>query len=132
MVKATLIIIGLVLCIWGLCELIHTVSLYAVCPKHRQKSCSVIWLKHRNAWEQLRYARLQMRWLGSAYADVIIAVTDSIPPQELALMRDCFIDGFVFCPSDAVTNVIVSITGEIHTDARFDKSATNRGDSGRC
>lgn len=126
MVKTTLIIIGLVLCIFGLSELMHSISLLVASPKHKQKSCSVIWLKSGIAWNQLRYAKLQMRWHGTAYADVVIAVTDSIAEYEISPLCECFREGFVFCPSEAVADVIGSITGEVYTDGRNNKSSANR------
>ncbi len=132
MVEALFLTLGLILCIFGLTELIHAVSLWMCGARHRRKSCSVIWLKPKSAWEQLRYERLQMRWLGKAYTDVVIAITDALDPQETLTLSRCFTDGFIFCPSDAVINVIMSITGENHTDGRCIESATDRGDSGSC
>lgn len=132
MVKATLTVIGLILCIWGLSELIHIITLCVSCIGYRHKSCSVIWLEKDKAWKQLRFARLQIRWHGAAYADTVIAVTDCIEQSEAELLKKSFTDGFVFCPSDIVMDVVASITGENTADGRNDKSSTDRGNSGYC
>ena len=112
MIKTVFIIIGLVLCVLGLCELIHSISLLLASPSGAPRGCQVIWLRGDNAWSQLRFARLQYRWLGSAYAGTVIAVTDRINAKELELYQKSFLEGFVFCPSGALEDVIRSISGE--------------------
>lgn len=121
MIKTVLIVFFSILAIAGLCELIYTVRILIASPKGAYKNYIVIWLSEPYASAQLRFASAQRKWLGSGYAEHIIAITSGIDNDKAAEYFSVFKDGFIFCPVEALQNVLLSISGEYITNGRDDQ-----------
>lgn len=111
MVKVILIIAVSLLAISGICELIHSICILMVIPRRPVNNYCVLYLDSENAYYQLRFAVEQMRWQNNHFAEKIIAVTDEADDEQL---NKCKIlveeNGIILCPSDALANVIRSIS----------------------
>lgn len=84
MIKIILIILLGIMALLGLTEMFHAVKLIFISPDESAAAYSVIVLSPGYAVEQLRYAYEQRLWLGSAYADDIIAVVSRLDSDEIS------------------------------------------------
>lgn len=84
MIKIILIILFGIMALLGLTEMFHAVKLIFISPDETARSYSVIVLSSGYAVEQLRYAYEQRLWLGSVYADDIIAVVSRLDDDEIS------------------------------------------------
>ncbi len=112
MIKSVLLVCVAILAIIGLSEVIHIVRLLLASPKGAQKNYMILWLKVPCAAAQLRFAAAQRKWLGSGYAETVIAVTSGIESEKANELSRTFTDGFVFCPIEALQDILVSLSGD--------------------
>ena len=110
MIKAFLVTIGIIFAMAGLCELIYILRLLIASPKGIRNNYTVLMLRESFAEAQLRFCAAQLKWLGGSFAQTVIAVTDGISKEKLREYSAVFTDGFVFCPSEALGNVILSLS----------------------
>ncbi|MCQ2441241.1 MAG: hypothetical protein MJ076_05045 [Clostridia bacterium] len=87
MVKAVLIIITILFAVSGLCEFIHSLRLFFILPEKDRKSLCIIKLEPQKAVQQVKFVLEQSNWLGSLYAERIVAVCDGIDGAELEICR---------------------------------------------
>ena len=101
MIKIILIIHFGIMALLGLTEMFHAVKLIFISPDESAQSYSVIVLTAGCAAEQLRYAYEQRLWLGSAYADDIIAVVSNLDNDEISECTSFAEDrGIILCKDD--------------------------------
>jgi hypothetical protein len=87
MIETILLIIGFLLIIVGICEIIHSVCVFAAAPKKRYNSFFVIGLKKEKFMSQLALAKEQRRWMGDMFAEEIIAYYSDLSDDELSACR---------------------------------------------
>ena len=83
MTKIILIALSLILCIIGLAEVLHAIKLFLFGSNHKKLSFSLVILSKENYLQQLRYVEEQRSWLGSKYADYILAINDYLEPTDI-------------------------------------------------
>ena len=113
-IEAILIAIGVILAVFGLSELLHTVRLALTLKKKEVKLLSVIFLKSGDAVSQLCFAAEQRNWLGGDFAEYVVAVTDDITNGELTECKE-FAEksGFVLCRKSELLRVAENLTFKI-------------------
>lgn len=108
MVEFILYSFGLVLCILGLAEVLHSVKLFLVTSRQKRLTYSVIILSNNNYSQQLRYVYEQHRWLGKKYADYIIAINDflDVSNRDSALQK-AKANGIIVCSFKELESVVL-------------------------
>lgn len=107
MVYTFLIITTSLLALLGLTELIHGIRVFAVSNKRRAPTFSVVHLNNISPVQQLKYALEQFIWMGSEYADRIIAVTDDLDEKNKELCKHIRgADLVTFCSLDKLSEVL--------------------------
>ena len=105
-IEGILITIGVILAIWGLCELLHNLRLISIFKAKNVKLLSVVFLKPNRAVSQLNFAAEQKNWLGGDFAEYIIGVTDGIDGEELKECKHIAENrGIVLCDKQQLSRV---------------------------
>ena len=86
-IEGIFITLGIILAIGGLCESIHAIKLIGIMNSKRNPMVSLLVLKPKEWVFQLDFAAEQQNWLGEDFAKYVIAVTDSIEPEEIESCR---------------------------------------------
>ena len=111
MVKTILLLAFFLLAVSGLCELIHFFTLLVTSTGKPNKTFMVIMLKKGTAFEQLRFVRLQKRWLGDKYAEKIVAICPQTDENEYNSCKMlCDMNDILLCPFEALDNVLQSLS----------------------
>ncbi len=76
MTEYILLATGLIICIVGLAEILHSVKLFLFSSNKKSSTYSLVILSNENYLGQLRYVAEQRNWLGSKYADYVVAIND--------------------------------------------------------
>ena len=113
-VEAILISAGVILAVWGLSELLHTIRLATILRKKEVKLLSVVFLKPSSAILQLSFALEQKRWLGGDFAEYVVGVTDAIEGEELGVCkRFAKENGLILCQKSEFLRVADNLTFKI-------------------
>ena len=113
-IEAILITSGVILAVFGLGELLHTIRLAFICRKKEVKLLSVVFLRSGSAVAQLYFAAEQRNWLGGDFAEYVVAVIDDIDDDELAECREVASQkGFVLCKKSELLRISENLTFRI-------------------
>jgi len=112
--EAILIAIGVILAVFGLSELLHTIRLAFIFKEKKSKLLSIVFLKPGSAMSQLCFAAEQHNWLGGDFADYVLAVTDNISDDELSECKELAQKrGLVLCRKAELLRVAENLTFKI-------------------
>lgn len=75
--KLILLFLCIIFSILGLCEALHNIKLLLIFPKRRMKLSSVVILNEKTAVQQMLFVGEQYKWLGTKFADRVIAVCEN-------------------------------------------------------
>lgn len=113
-IEAILIAAGVILAVFGLSELLHTVRLAFIFKKKEVKLLSVVFLKPESAVAQLCFAAEQRKWHGGDFAEYVVAVTDDITDEELIECKEIARkDGILLCQKSELLRVAENLTFKI-------------------
>lgn len=113
-IEAILITAGMILAVFGLGELLHTLRLAFIFKKKEVKLLSVVFLRQGGAVSQLCFAAEQKNWLDGDFAEYVVAVTDGLSDDELAECREIAEqNGFVLCRKSELLRVAENLTFKI-------------------
>ena len=77
--KLLLFFTVLIFSVFGFCEALHNLKLLLIFPKRKMQSNMVVILSKDTAEQQMLFVGEQQKWLGTKYADRIIAVYENLP-----------------------------------------------------
>ena len=107
MIEALLLTFAVIFASLGVCEFLHTLKTAFLFPGIKTKSCCVIFLRTQYAICQLRFFAAKLRWYGSEFADGVIAVTDELSQNEIALCEKyCYGANIRLCRLGDIINKI--------------------------
>ena len=110
MVKGILTVLIILFAVSGLCEFIHSVRLFFILPEKERSSLCVIRLQQGKAVQQLRFVLHQSHWLGSLYADKVVAISDGIESEELDVCKNLIESSdIVLCSSETFEYIVENI-----------------------
>ncbi len=110
MVKGILTVLIILFAVSGLCEFIHSVRLFLILPEKERSSICIIRLEQGKSVQQLRFVLHQSHWLGSLYADKVIAISDGIEDEELDMCKSTVeYSDIVLCSNDELEYIVRNI-----------------------
>ena len=90
MVKIILITAALILCVLGLCEVVHIACVLVLKPEKKAEKIIVLFPKKQNAQEQIMLALHELSWHGESYAEKIAVITEEMNFEEKRVCAERF------------------------------------------
>lgn len=81
--KLLLFFLGIIFSLFGFCEALHILKLYVIFPKRKMNSTLVIILNEETATNQIIFAGEQFKWLGTKFADRVLAVSEDLDEETV-------------------------------------------------
>ncbi len=85
--KLLLFFAFLIFAILGLCEAVHNFKLFLIFPKRKMQSSMVVVLDKDTAEQQMIFVGEQQKWLGTKFADRVIAVCENLPSETVEICK---------------------------------------------
>ncbi len=81
--KLLLFFLILIFSLFGFCEALHLLKLFIIFPKRKMNSSLVIILSEETAINQITFAGEQLKWLGTKFADRVLAVSEDLNEETV-------------------------------------------------